>query len=101
MKTHLGGISMKLSNLEHCENTKTHRFLPLIELPDIDGASSIRTLEQPQRNDALSALCEFGPHKFCSCSECRVRRAAPQHQDSGLEVGFGPFASPGSKRQRT
>ena len=55
MKTHLGGISMKLYNLEHCENTMTHRFLPLIELPDIDGASSIRTLEQPQRNDALSA----------------------------------------------
>jgi hypothetical protein len=69
MKTHLGGISMKLSNLELCENTKTHGFLPLIEPPDIDGASSIRTLEQPQRNDALSAVCEFAPRRFCSCSE--------------------------------
>jgi hypothetical protein len=75
MKTHLGGISMKLSNLEHCENTKTHRFLPLIELPDIDGASSIRTLEQPQRNDALSyvRLSVPGAAKVCIppiTSEC-------------------------------
>ena len=67
MKTHLGGISMKLSNLEHCENTKTHRFLPLIELPDIDRASSIRTLEQPQRNDALSRIVPVQTGR----SECR------------------------------
>ncbi|MFT5867357.1 MAG: hypothetical protein ACI82I_003117 [Gammaproteobacteria bacterium] len=80
MKTHLGGISMKLSNLEHCENTKTRRFLPLIEPPDIDGASLIRTLEQPQRNDALSANCEFGHHLIlpsqrmsCVDSSCIAR----------------------------
>jgi hypothetical protein len=45
----------KLSNLEHCENTKTRRFLPPIGPPDIDGASSKQPLEQPQLKAALSA----------------------------------------------
>jgi hypothetical protein len=77
MKMHLGGISMKLSNSEHCENTKTRWFLPLIEPPDIDGASLIRTLEQPQRNDALSAQPSLAflirVDFVCSRSESRQR----------------------------
>jgi hypothetical protein len=87
MKTHLGGISMKPSNLEHCENTKTRRFLPLIEPPGIDGASSMRTLEQPQRNDALSRTPTFQPAKMLQ----DARMSAMSSRTAASKVVAGCF----------